>query len=437
MSNYKDILKKGWHPEKEGTTLKGQVKSLIGRGDDQTRRSNHVATPITSLRDPASFAPPPKRNPNAVVGASSPTTSSSPASQTGPTVPPRAGTAPEQPPSEEPASQPKPWRLDTTGLSTAHLPPPPMRKDGADGGSSPAPRPAPGGDGAKKAPPSLPPRLPPRSSTASSTANPSPPPRPPPATTSPAPTPGPAQGYLNQSAINRLGAAGISVPGFGITPSSSSYSPTNASPSATPTHSPSTTASPSARSPAPPPGGSHMSELQSRFGQLRTTGTSTTTTAGAAGGGGRGRGGTTVEQKQSALRTAAALRSNPGSVSLSDARAAATAADNFRQRHGEQIAGGLKAVGGVQQRFGGDNGGGIVTGGGAGNSVDITTIAGKKKPPPPPPPPKRKDIQIGVGGLAQRLGQPQGQGQGQEQRQVGGDGNDEPPPIPLATKPRF
>lgn len=31
--NYKDILKKGWHPEKEGTSLKGQIKGLVGRGD--------------------------------------------------------------------------------------------------------------------------------------------------------------------------------------------------------------------------------------------------------------------------------------------------------------------------------------------------------------------------------------------------------------------
>lgn len=29
MSKYKDILKNGWHPEKEGTTLKGQVVSYL------------------------------------------------------------------------------------------------------------------------------------------------------------------------------------------------------------------------------------------------------------------------------------------------------------------------------------------------------------------------------------------------------------------------
>lgn len=35
MSDWKGILKSGWHPEKEGTTLKGQVVSLS--------RSPHVS----------------------------------------------------------------------------------------------------------------------------------------------------------------------------------------------------------------------------------------------------------------------------------------------------------------------------------------------------------------------------------------------------------
>lgn len=52
MPDYKDILKHGWHPEKQGTSLKGQMvrffmlwlaevskltlsqKSLVGRGED-------------------------------------------------------------------------------------------------------------------------------------------------------------------------------------------------------------------------------------------------------------------------------------------------------------------------------------------------------------------------------------------------------------------
>ncbi|KAJ4354711.1 hypothetical protein N0V85_009598 [Neurospora sp. IMI 360204] len=66
LAGYKDkgkeIFKKGWHPEKEGTTLKGQVKGLLGRGEDPRERyADHQSTPIASLRDPASFPPPPKR----------------------------------------------------------------------------------------------------------------------------------------------------------------------------------------------------------------------------------------------------------------------------------------------------------------------------------------------------------------------------------------
>ncbi|KAH6850371.1 hypothetical protein B0I37DRAFT_371486 [Chaetomium sp. MPI-CAGE-AT-0009] len=294
MSQYKDILKKGW-PEKDGTGLRGQMKSLVGRGED-TRRNDHVATPITSLR-----------------------------------------TAAEPTPNEPPAP-PKPWRLDTTGLSTSHLPPPPGRTDGAN--NRPAPPPPPTSAG--RAPPSLPPRLPPRSST-SSPATPSP--------SSPAlparqPAPGPEQGYLNQSAVSRLGAAGISVPGFGITPTSSSST---------------TTAPPPPRTTTPTPTHSHMNELQSRFSQLKTSipfskgAAAQPTSMGSTG----DSGGTTLAQKQAAVRTAAAFRADPSSVSLSDARAAASTAENFRQRHGEQVAGGLRAAAGLQQRFAGGVGMGV------------------------------------------------------------------------------
>ncbi|KAK4033205.1 hypothetical protein C8A01DRAFT_40362, partial [Parachaetomium inaequale] len=258
MSGYKDVLKKGWHPDK-GSSLKGQMKSLVGRGEDQTRRNDHAATPLSSLRDPASFAPPPKRNPNAAVGAASPTASSSPAFQTGPSIPPRTGTAPEAA-SDAPPAPPKPWRLDTTGLSTSHLPPPPGRKDGADG-RSPPPPPAPGSGG--RAPPSLPPRLPPRSASSSPvTPSPASSPALPARQTIPPPAaaPGPSQGYLNQSAITRLGAAGISVPGLGITPTSSQPPPP-------PARSPSTVTSPSSSTSTSTP---HMNELQSRFGKLKT-----------------------------------------------------------------------------------------------------------------------------------------------------------------------
>jgi hypothetical protein len=351
--------------------------------------------PISSLRDPESFAPPPRRNPNAIGAAPSPTNSSSPASLTGPTIPHRPGSFQEASP-DEPAPPPRPYRIDTTGLSTAHLPPPPARRDGADGRS-----PASAGAG-RPGPPSLPPRLPPRSSSASTS----------PATPSPAPSPalptrrtlpGPEQGYLNQSAITRLGAAGISVPGLGIGNGSTT--------SKAPPPPPPPARSPSHQSPSP----SHMSELQSRFARLKPSSspsppaaetTTTTTTTNAAGG-------TTPAQKATALRTAAAFQRDPSSVSLSDARSAAATAHNFGERHGQQVASGLRAVGGLQARFGGGDATGADTGA-------ATAAAAKKKPPPPPPPKKRFGLGVGVG-----------------QGQRGDEGEAPPPPVPMATRPTF
>lgn len=110
----------------------------------------------------------------------------------------------------EPPVEPRPYRVDTTGLSTSHLPPPPTRSSAAGGRASPAaysPAPTTTTQAAVTAkprvPPSLPPRLPPRSENST-----------------PSPTiaseQAASQGHLNQGAINRLGAAGISVPGLGI-----------------------------------------------------------------------------------------------------------------------------------------------------------------------------------------------------------------------------
>ncbi|KAI0443399.1 hypothetical protein F4803DRAFT_314436 [Xylaria telfairii] len=222
-AGWKDVVKNGWHPEKSGTTLKSQVKGLIGRGDSSSPREQHVAAPISSLRDPSSFGPPPKH----VAAYGRPT---------GQTQPPTAAAAPSYTPAQssvtepvtshaysptqpckaqpvvevEPPAEPRPYRVDTTGLSTSHLPPPPTRSSAAGGRASPAaysPAPTTTTQAAVTAkprvPPSLPPRLPPRSGN-----------------NTPSPTRASeqavSQGHLNQGAINRLGAAGISVPGLGI-----------------------------------------------------------------------------------------------------------------------------------------------------------------------------------------------------------------------------
>lgn len=100
----------------------------MGRAKGQTTESNapeYVARPLSSLKDPNSFGPPPKKNSYSQV--SSPTT---PVSQHGTSAAYGRQSAQE---SEEPKSS-EPYRRDTTGLSTSHLPPPPGRRERADEG---------------------------------------------------------------------------------------------------------------------------------------------------------------------------------------------------------------------------------------------------------------------------------------------------------------
>ncbi|KAL0931936.1 uncharacterized protein CTRU02_212890 [Colletotrichum truncatum] len=401
MSGFGNLMKKGWHPEKEGTTFKGQVNGLLGRNKDKDDRSGHVARPLASLQDPSSFAPPPKR----VPGQPLPPPSRSSATSPGAPPPPYddSNRYPQQEEPEEEAPPPQPFRVNTTGLSTAHLPPPPGRKDGADGRTPPP------GQAATRPPPSLPPRLPPRTPSASST------------TTSPSsPAPPPASsggGYLNQSAMNRLGAAGVSVPSLGI--GKSAPEPPTRSNNNSP-------AAPSRAGAFSPPSAGQMNELQNRFAKLgKSSGQSSTPPPTE---------GTTMEQKQAALRTASNFHKDPSSVSMADARSAASTFNNFRQRHGDQVAAGVKTANNMNQKYGiADKVGKYAGQAGEQQQQGVTNASsnplspppglvnalGKKKPPPPPPP--KKKPQLG----------------GAPQPPSGPAGDDEPPPIPLATKPTF
>jgi hypothetical protein len=414
----KDILKNGWHPEKNGSSVRGSVSGMLGRGkktDDSS--SNHVAQPISSLRDPASFAPPPKRTGSGLVPPPPPSTGGTrkvvpaPSKYQDPrapavTPPPRqtqAFAAPQQEQGVEQANDPdsprRPYRVDTSGLSTDHLPKPPGRKDGADGREPPPPsyETAVGGAG-RPPPPRLPPRLPPRTNSGSTAP-----------VLAPLSTGGDSP-QLNQGAVSRLGAAGISVPGLGIgrtspaTPSSPSVPPASGNaPSASP-----------------------VNQLQNRFSQMRTT-TPTSTEAPAPAQG------TSWAQKQASLKTVSNFNKDPSSVSLADARSAASTANNFRQRHGEQVASGVqtaqkygvfdKATSLASQSQGQgqsqDQDQGQVQSGLSGMSA-AAGMFGKKKPPPPPP--KRKP------GLSPTTPTtPEG----------GAADADVPPPIPMGTRPKF
>ncbi|KAL8347358.1 hypothetical protein RB601_003160 [Gaeumannomyces tritici] len=385
MSDIKDVFKNGWHPDK-GTTLKQQVSGVFSRGGDSSQRStSHNVTPLSQLKDPSSFAPPPKRT-----------------------------IAPPPPP---PLSRP------TTSSAQPQPPPIPARSSsgysgGAAGGSgasiSPPPLPAAG-----SGPPRLPPRLPPRPASGASSPGVSP-------STLSAPPPIPlsqSPSVLNQGAIGRLGAAGISVPGLGIGSGSRTSSPQDSSASSSP---------------------SQLGGLQARFAKLGTS--SSPSPANPTQPRPPPSEGTTFAQKQAALKTAADFHKDPKSVSLSDARAAASTMNNFRQRHGDQVAASAKAANGLNQKYGvtdkvaaySQQHQGAATSPTTGNSTPAGSQQGEaqpglrslasagalaagalaKKRPPPPPPPKRKP-DIGRAATSATVA------------------DDEPPPIPHATRPIF
>lgn len=287
--------------------------------------------------------------------------------------------------------------MDTSGLSTDHLPPPPGRRDGANVKALPpptyesatsqrsVPAPPPRANTMPKGP-SLPPRLPPRTNSTATSASES-----------------SDSGQLNQGAVNRLGSAGVSVPGLGI--GQSKVSP----------------------SPPPPPRQqtAQVNELQNRFSKLRTTNQAAEEQPAQ---------GTTWAQKQAALKTASNFNKDPSNVSMSDANSAAGTANNFRQRHGEQVASGVKSANSVNQKYGVANRIGAFASQQQQQQQEVepakpanpapsvgsaaTGLAGKKKPPPPPPPKKKP----GLGGTPMPAPAPTG---------------DEPPPVPLSTRPTF
>ncbi|PQE13190.1 gmp synthase protein [Rutstroemia sp. NJR-2017a BBW] len=349
MSGFKDTLKGGWHPKgKDGKSkeswkgdFKGinQVAGWMGKGKSPSEEAQeHVSRPISSLKDPASFGPPPK-NVKYHGGAAMPNQTTPDTSGWGAPIPASEIRAQQEAEEAEarrreeearkPPPPPVPYRADRTGLSTAHLPPPPGRKDGADGRTPP---PVPSPAATKSKPPGLPPRLPPRQNSNPSPSAPSPPPTYGAATSEA----DPSRGILNQGALGRLGAAGISVPGFNVGGKSKPAPPPPARDS--------TTASPSPPPPASRSNSAQVNELQSRFSRLTSSSPSPSTPTPTEG--------TTLAQKQAALKTATAFRNDPSSVSLRDAQSAASTANNFRERHGEQVKSGWASANKLNSKYG-------------------------------------------------------------------------------------
>ncbi|KAG5930135.1 hypothetical protein E4U42_002871 [Claviceps africana] len=397
MSGFKEVMKNGWHPEKSGTTIRGSVSSLVGRNKDSpSESSNHVARPLSDLKDPASFAPPPRRTGPGLAPAASPSVSvkrsviSSPSNYKISRVD-RAShsTGPQE---EEKLQRPSlPYRANSTGLSTQHLPKPPARRDGAGGTSFSSDSDIAGTNAASKtalAPPSLPPRLPPRRAPSS---------------------PGgeeKGQSLLNGASINRLGTAGVSVPALGIGGGGAAITGSQG-----PTPAPAVSGTGSGK------WGSHVNNLQGRFAKMKSPSPATSAPEPPSQG-------TTWAQKQAALKTASNFHKDPSSVSFSDAKAAAATANNFRQRHGEQVASGVKTANNLNQKYGVMD---KVSSAYAGTenppppqlekaSAALSGVAGKKKPPPPPP---KKKPGLANPALAAHQEGPS------------------PPPVPVSTRPAF
>lgn len=376
----------------------------MGKGRDNTNspQDEHVSRPLTSLKDPASFGPPPK-NVNYHGGAAVPDRTTpdtrgwgAPLTQSQIQSQKQAEQArlqEEREEAETPAPPPGPYKMDTTGLTTKNLLPPPVHRAIDQDATTSSPNAAP----PKKPKPSLPPRLPPRKTP--STDSPSTPP--PPSYESATNQPQSTGGQLNQGAINRLGSAGVSVSGLGIGQQSNPWKNERSQSSASNTS-----------------GKGQLSELQSRFARMNTPSQASTTdrdtsTPPPAEG-------TTVAQKQAAFQTAQNFHKDPSSVSLSDAKSAASTANNFRERHGEQVATGAQKASTWNKKYNitgrmnnflekqasptNESQAPLQTDG----SISQADAYGRK-PPPPPVPNKRPDMHAAT---------------------------QSPPPVPLGTKPR-
>jgi hypothetical protein len=352
--------------------------------DPSEAAQEHQSVPLSTLRDPASFGPPPKRILSPAPSAyTSP--DQAPPSLGAPLSREEAGAkqrlqAQEEARrrEEEEAAKPvsRPYTVDSTGLSTTHLPLPPVRRldqEAQQTRNSPPPT----------TKPKLPPRLPPRQNS-----------RPNSFTGDPPPTYSESTGYLNEGALSRLGQAGVSVPGLDI-------GRTTSPPVPPPRHA---VPPPPLSPPSSSSHGAQLSELQSRFSTLSASRSNSQDV-------GRG---TTLGEKRGALKTANDLRTNPSKVSFSEMKSAAATANSMYERHGSKVGPGLRAAGEMGQQYGVANRVNSYSSGGPVPpplpSPGAGGLVGKKRPPPPPPPPKKRELGTG------RLG--------------------EPPPVPLASKPK-
>lgn len=380
----------------------------MGKGKNPAaEQQEHRSRPLASLKDPDAFGPPPKNSNyhggGATSGIIAPDRNGVAAPVSGDEIQAqeedeqREIDAAEKSAPRKPAAPLIPYRADTTGLPTRNLPKPSLRQNehGSLQNQSPP-------NLRTKPKPSLPPRLPPRQNSSSSPSFQGPFSPPPPYSAAATATPNVAQNEVTtQGALRRLASAGVKVPALSIGGGTDANSrPALAKPDGS-----DITSTPSAGQ------GSQPNELLSRFSKMSAKPSSV----------GSPSHGTSFAQKQAAFKTASSFQKTPSSVSLADARATASTVNNFRERHGDQVATGWKSANALNQKYDlSSKVAGYASNSDVSNPNESTPSAGtpgtsdavvhmmKKRAPPPPP---KKVF-------------------------TGGDSAGSPPPIPLSSKPK-
>lgn len=296
-----------------------------GKKESSTEAYEHRPVPIASLKNPEAFGPPPKRVDSAAIPSHvTPTRVEGgegldidAVRETDDESRQRFGYAKETSVGRK-VPPPIPYRAKSTGDLTTNAPKPSLPGDQSVEGFKPKPK------------PSLPPRLPPRQISVSPQSPASPPPA---YSTTLAPKAAVSNSYLNHGSIRRLGLAGITVPGLGIEAGSRGSSLRQADDGNSKSG-----PSPGAAKGLDKPNSQLPKNLD--FSSVQK-----------AAGPGSPSQGTTLAQKKAALKTATAFRKDPSSISLADAKATASTLNNFRERHGDQVASGMKSANALNQKY--------------------------------------------------------------------------------------
>lgn len=296
-----------------------------GKKDSTTEAYEHRPVPIASLKNPEAFGPPPKRVDSAAI----------PKHVTPTRVEGGEGLDIDAVRETDDESSQGFGYAKETSVGRKVPPPIPYRAKSTSDLTTTAPKASlPGDQGVEgfkpKPKPSLPPRLPPRQISASPQTPSSPPPA---YSTTLPPKSAVSNSHLNQGSVRRLGLAGITVPELGIEAGSRASSLRQAGDGNSKTR--------------PSPG--EAKGLDKPNSQLPKF--SDISSIQKAAGPGSPSQGTTLAQKKAALKTAAAFRKDPSSISLADAKATASTMNNFRERHGDQVASGMKSANALNQKY--------------------------------------------------------------------------------------